>query len=384
MNEDKAQHEGQKTTTPQQNKTSDQSGKEVCMHSEDSSQQKYRQQLDQIYLSDDQKQRLIHSLTQASLRPQRSPFLFLAPAALVLVLTMGFVFLPLSVARTLPRLPLDSLGQTALNASGAANLGVVGFYTLTTNPRADQEWPTHLPVFRYTQALPDRQIDQSDTKTIQDQLNSLLEKLQICASLIEADPEPYLLNSSIFAQTQYGRLDLINADYGQLFVNGSIPFAATTSQQALLAMENIIKTYPALFPFSDPVIELQPVRQTESDHQFRFRIYQRQSDEVDNLIASQIEAIIVYADTQGIQSILYPLDTVSSAYEYPLLTLQEVLDDFEVPDGYESPSSDHIWLIWKADPSGQWLIPCYRIYLQTNLGMYEAFDVSAVRPEYGQ
>lgn len=383
MNEDKAQHEGQKNTTPKQNMTSKRSGKEVCMHSEDSSQQEYRKQIGQIYLSDDQKQRLIHSLTQAPHRPQRSPFLFLAPAALVLVLTMGFVFLPLSVSRRLPRLPLESLEQTTLTASNAANSEIVGSYTLTTNPRADQKWPTHLPVFHFTNTLPDRQIDQSDTKTIQEQLSTVLDKLQIPASLAESDSEPYLLNSSIFAKTQYGRLDLIHADYAQLFVNGAIPFFATTSQQALLVMENIVKAYPALFYFSDPVIELRPVRQTESDHRFCFRIYERQSNEIDNLIASQTKAIIVFGDQQGLQSILYPLDTVSSAYEYPLLSLQEILDDFEIPDGYESPSSDQIWLIWKADPSGEWLIPCYRMYLQTKLGTYDAFDISAIRPEYG-
>lgn len=361
------------------------------MNSEDKFLKEYKDRMDQTKLSDFQKQRLIEQLQQEPYRKKKS-FHFLKPA---FVLALGAavitcIILPRSlrqndspvVHESLPLLPLKEPEISIGN--GLGGLGTVGSFEYTKNKRASMLWPEKLPVYKYEESAKQRKLDPYDQDFMKETLASLMNSLQIDGSFYTEEADPYLMNSSVYAKTNWGEFSLMSRDYGSLFLNGSIPFNANNPEEALREMKSIIAQYPELFPIENPVIELRPVRKTAEDTRFSFVIYEDTGSEEGNLIASETDAILVLTDSFGMQNILYPLSTSEVAAEYPVLTPSEALDCLQLSKEYLKPDIDQIWLVWKADASGTWNIPYYRIYAENKNGGYESFDVWAIRPEYGQ
>lgn len=278
-------------------------------------------------------------------------------------------------------LPNPASGETpVLNAGG---LGTAGWYEQTVNPAASEAWPETLPVYRWHEAIEQRRLDPDDQENMLEKLEPFAKALQIDAQWTIGDIDPYLMNSSIWADTPWGRLDLVGSDQGELFVNGAISFSASSLDEAKAQIEQIVQSYSALFPIENPVIESIPVRTTEPQTTYTFIVYAREKAEGDRLSTSEARPITIYANKGGVQAIVYPLDTADWEADFPVLSLEEAIRAFETPAGYEAPQSDRIWRIWKSDATGTWLMPYYRFYVksQTYDG-YEAFDLCAIQPEY--
>ena len=353
----------------------------------------YRQTLDRETLSEEQKTDMIRQLqrTARSSPEARRSWRYrrlsagiglVCAAAVLILLMMPWQTAEPAASASLPLLPMNS---SMAAGPGFGGLGAVGWFYQTENPRTADSWPDSLPVYRYEEPAAGRLLDAASSEVAKHTLLSLMDQLGLDHSLLqEEDPEPGLLNSSVWAMTGWGRLDLIDRDTGYLFVNGSIPFAADSQTEAEAQMQNLIRSYSTLFPIQNPVVEFRPVRRTETDTRWIIRIYEDRQDPEENLIASETRAIEIRTGDQAVQGILYPVSSLQQTDRYPVITREDVMQTMTVPAGSNPAQEENIWLIWKPDASGTWLIPWYRLYLEKQDGGFELFDYPAIDPAYIQ
>ncbi|UNT95560.1 hypothetical protein [Allobaculum mucilyticum] len=385
------------------------------MYDEEQFLDSYRAKMDQISLSSDQKQTILSAMkkerdiqakesSRKAADHYRSIFSFpawklalasgLVLAAAVLIVFSSFHGNSPSIAPD----PAADTDQTSLTADlvllpdpeanssaphAVGGLGSIGWYKQTINPDAEKPWPRTLPVYEYNQIVEGRRVDPYNQNLMQKKLVELAGALNIDAKWIIGEVDPYLMNSSIWADTPWGRLDLVNADEGELFVNGAIAFDASTPDEALKQVETVIETYTNLFPLGNPVIEAIPVRTTDPQNAFTFILYEENETADSKIHAIKASPITIYCTDEGIQTIVYPLNSTREGTDYPVLSKEEAIETFQTPQGYEEPEENRIWVVWKNDPTDTWKMPYYRFYLKNETyGGYEAFDLCAICPEY--